>query len=266
MGFNHVSNIEKVRESKRSKMLNQSDKVSDRMRKFWSGLDSGEMQMINSKRMLTNMNRYGVENVSSLCEFKSKKSDTFNEKWGGVLLQSDIIRKKIFKTNLYRYGCVNPMSSDIIKSKRNLTNLDKYGYINPMSNKVVRDKMMYTMLNRYGVENIMNLPSTVDYLKSLFFKKYGVESYFDTEEFKNSNKYNPMSNDILRTNTHISNYPGYIRYVGEFNSEFSCDNGEEHNYVIDSINFHNRKRLSIPICTTCNPISSQNSISESVVF
>ncbi len=242
-GVDHISNIEEVRESKRSKMLEQSEKVSDRMCKFWTGLGRDDITRINNKRVLTNLERYGVDNVSSLYDVKRKKYETFNNRWGGVFLQSNIIRDKIFNTNLERYGCVNPMSND-----------------------VVRNKMSNTNLERYGVENIMHLPSTVDYIKSLFFEKYGVESYFDTDEFKNSDKYNPMSSDIFRTNTDISKYPGYIRYLGKFNSEFRCDNGKEHNYEIDSINFHNRKKLSIPICTTCNPISSQNSISECEVF
>jgi hypothetical protein len=45
-------------------------------------------------------------------------------------------------------------------------------------------------------------------------------------------------------------------------SEFNCDYGESHVFLISSINFHNRNNSNIGLCTVCCPIGEQKSIKE----
>jgi hypothetical protein len=110
----------------------------------------------------------------------------------------------------------------------------------------------------------MFVPEFVKKLNTRFFEKYGTNSYFKTEDFKKSLSYNPIGNDYFRKSLMIYNHPDYLEYLGNEESKFLCEKG--HNFVINSVNFHNRIRSYKNICTVCNPIEDiKRSISEKEV-
>ena len=265
-GTDHISKVQSVRESKRVKMISKSEDISNRMSQYWDNLSPDEISKINSKRENTNLEKWGIKYISQLQQVKNKIKKTNLEKWGGYTYQSDILMNKVISTNLIKYGKTHSSSSDIIKEKVRKTNLDKWGYEYASMSPIIKDKIKRTNLEKWGVENIMFLPEVVKELNSKFYEKWGVNTYFKTDEFKNSVNYNPVGNEIFRKDLLISNHQNYIRYVGGFESEFNCDCGKEHTFLISSINFHNRIKNNLPLCTVCNPIGDSQSIKEGELF
>ena len=76
--------------------------------------------------------------------------------------------------------------------------------------------------------------------------------------------FNPNGNDFFRKNLIITNHLNYIEYLGNELSKFKCIEG--HYFIINSVNFHNRKSANIPLCTVCNPIGDSKSIKEKELF
>lgn len=265
-GVEHISQLDSVRKSKSDKMILKSDDVSKRITSYWDKIDDDKLKMINDKRKSTNLNRYGAEHVTQVDDFKEKIKKTNFEKWGGFTYQSDFLMNKAFQTNIERYGTTYSSSSDIVKDKVKRTNLERWGYEYPSMSPIVKDKIKRTNLERYGVENIMFLGNVVEELKVRFYNKWGVNSYFKTDEFKNSNIYNPVANELFRKGLIISRHKNYINYIGDGISEFNCDLNKCHTFLISSIDFHNRERLGISLCTVCNPIGDSKSIKEKELY
>jgi len=264
-GVDHVSRIDDVASKKSSSMKAFSDVISNRMSDFWKNLTEEELTRINKKRESTNLENYGVINVSQLDSIKDKIKNTNIDKWGGFTYQSSELLDKVKKTNLDKYGVTFSASSDEVRKKMEDTNIERWGCKNPLSNNEIRDKIKNTLFLKYGVDNPMLIQENVEKLKSKFKDKYGTDSYFKTDEFKKSLSFNPLGKDVFRKNLLINNYPGYIEYIGDEESKFLCD--KNHYFTINSINFHNRIRLNKELCTICNPISETNtSISEKEVY
>jgi hypothetical protein len=262
-GVDHISQVNEIRNKKSQKMKTDSKNISDRISEFWKNLDDIKIDEINNKRKETVFNLYGDDNISKLDCIKEKIKNTVFKNWGGFTYQSKYLVDKIILTNLERYGVTFSASSEIVKEKIKKTNLEKYGFECAAKNEDVKNKTKNTIKSKYGVENIMFLDHIVKDLKNKFYDKWGVDSYFKTNEFKLSEKGNTLKNEIWRIkNLKISNDDNYIRYIGEYNSEFKCDCGEDHTFVISSINYHNRIRLNTKLCTVCFPISENSSIKE----
>jgi hypothetical protein len=261
-GTDHVSKIESVRKSKSYKMTLQKDKISKNISEYWSNLSADKIDIINNKREITNLERWGFKYISQVESIKEKSKKTNLERWGGYTYQSDILMKKVISTNLERWGVTYSSSSPIIKEKRINTNLKRWGYDYASRSPIVKQKAKSTNLESWGVENIMFLPEVVKILNNKFYNKYGTDSYFKTDIFKDSFVYNPMGNDYFRNNLIISNNKYYIKYIDKSISEFNCDCNKDHTFLISSINFHNRVKLDSKLCTVCYPIGDQKSIKQ----
>jgi hypothetical protein len=184
----------------------------------------------------TNLERYGVENVSQINEVRQKVEKTCLEKFGsksnfgttqfleqrkntfiknyGVesSLSSPKIRKKIEKTNLEKYGVKSTLKNSKIREKIKQTNLKKYGVENPFANKQIKEKIKQTNLERYGVEN----PAAADIIKRKVKKSYqrkwggiGLQSPILKEKIEKTNleKYGvkiPILNNEIRKKALIS--------------------------------------------------------------
>lgn len=262
-GVDHISKVREISESKSKKMKAQSTTTSKSVKKYREGLSEEEKEIINKKRDETNLKKYGFKNVSQVDSIKEKIKDTYLNRYGGYTYQSEALMDKVISTNLERYGVTYSLSSDFIRDKIKITNLERYGFEHASKSQIVKCKSAKTNLERYGVENIMFLPSVAKNLNDRFYEKYGVNSYFKTDEFKNSIKYNPISNEIFRNRLMIGSHKNYIRYIDNNISEFDCDCGESHSFSISSIDFHNRNNSNIALCTICHPIGYKKSIKES---
>lgn len=262
-GVDHISKVREISESKSKKMKAQSSITSKSIKKYRESLAKEEKEIINKKRDETNLKKYGFKNVSQVDSIKEKIKDTNLNRYGGYTYQSEVLMDKVISTNLKRYGVTYSLSSNFIRDKIKITNLERYGFDYASKSKIVKCKSAKTNLERYGVENIMFLPSVVKNLNDRFYEKYNTNSYFKTDEFKNSIKYNPISNEIFRNKLIIGSHKNYIGYIGDNISKFNCDCGESHSFSISSIDFHNRNNSNISLCTICHPIGYKKSIKES---
>ena len=69
-----------------------------------------------------------------------------------------------------------------------------------------------------------------------------------------------------KENFKISNDEFYISYIDNSNSEFKCDLGLNHKFIISTDNYYGRKKSNNKLCTICNPISSLSSIKEDMLY
>ena len=67
--------------------------------------------------------------------------------------------------------------------------------------------------------------------------------------------YNSYPNS--RSDFIISKHQDYIKYLGNKNHLFSCNEG--HEFIVDTDGFYNRIRYKINLCTECCPINSLHS-------
>lgn len=112
-------------------------------------LDSQEVKYRKSKR--TCLEKYGVENVSSVEEFKEKRANTNIERYGAEnASSSDLIKERRQESVNSKYGVNNVFQLEEVKEKIVSTSLDKYGVLNPAQCEKVKKKIKETIVDRYG--------------------------------------------------------------------------------------------------------------------
>lgn len=157
------------------------------------------------KSKITNLDKYGVENVFQNEEIKNKIKETNLEKYGcEYSAQNTEIKEKIKQTNLEKYGVHTTLLEEKTIKKIKQTNLEKYGDIYPICTKEIRNKAENTKYEKYGDKNYNNRDkyirtclekyskdstNKVDEIKEKkiksHLKKYGVINNSMTEECKN---------------------------------------------------------------------------------
>jgi hypothetical protein len=116
-----------------------------------------------NKRKETCLNRYGVEYSSQSNLIKEKIAKTSIEKYGvSHFLKNKTIQEKKKSTCLNKYGVDNISKTEECKNKRKLTNLNIFGCECSFQNDNVKDKIKTIMINKYGVDNISKHKETHD--------------------------------------------------------------------------------------------------------
>ena len=137
----------------------------------------------------TNLEKYGVENVSQLESIKKKKTETVFKHYGVY----DYLNSEQNKHNMYDENGVQKAQSKEAKEKRKKTLLERYGTtdifkINNGHEKALskegREKAKQTLLKNHGVTSTWKLQKTKDTIKKTNLEKYGETSYSKTDEFK----------------------------------------------------------------------------------
>jgi hypothetical protein len=190
-GVEHISKDENTKISKSEKM--KSYDMSSKFKNYWNTITDEEKKNFNTKRINTNIKKYGEENISRIEEVKNKKEETFNKKWGGYTLQSTILREKVKKTILERYGVEDILQSELVKSKIFKTNLEKYGNIIPSKSDLVKDKI--------SKNNVMK--------KEQFRSKFTISNLPDYISYIGDRKYNFFCNDCNQI--YIIDYDNYYK-------------------------------------------------------
>lgn len=141
----------------------------------------------------TNLEKYGVENVSQLESIKKKKTETVFRHYGVY----DYLNSEQNKQNMYDENGIQKANSKEAKEKRKKTLLERYGTtdhfkINNGREKALskegREKSKQTLLKNYGVTSTRKLQKTKDTIKKTNLEKYGETCYFKTDEFKDNLK------------------------------------------------------------------------------
>lgn len=173
----------------------------------------------NSKRKLTNLEKFGKEWASSNEDIKKKIKSTNLDKWGvSCAIHNNEIKKKIIEGNIEKWGTPYPSQNEEVKNKTESTNLKKWGKKTPLLNEEIKFKIKKSLLDKWGVDNPSKNPQILrkriesfnnsprkhkiyEKLKSLFLdpewvssvllksrssnlEKWGHEYYSNTQEFK----------------------------------------------------------------------------------
>lgn len=199
----------------------------------------------------TNIKKYGVEYYSKTKEYSEKFKSTMIERWGVEhALQNNDLKEKQKQTNLKKLGYENPFM-DLEKIKNSYQ--DKWGVDHPSKVNWIKDKINQTNIEKFGFKSPLNNLEIREKGKKTRQKRYGNDI--------------PMKNDIIRIgNSIIGSDKNYISYVSDNVSIFNCDRNNDHSFFIDSVSYHNRKRLHLDLCTVCNPIGSSRSIKEDDLY
>lgn len=189
------------------------------------------------KTKQTNLERYGVENVSQAQSIKDKKKVTIENNYGGFGWSSKEIRKRSQETILKKYGVSNPSQAQVIKDKKKQTLKENFG---EDAYKIISQKAKYTNIERYGVENIFMLDSVKAKAREKYYEKC----------FKN------REDEIvdIESNDHI-----YYTCRCPHND---CQLCKEKLFNIRSTIYRDRKRLGIELCTKLLPEQSMYSTFE----
>lgn len=108
-----------------------------------------------------NIQKYGVEHPMMLKEFQDKVKANNVEKYGvEYILQVPEIRDRIEKTNLQKYGVRNPGGIPEVTEKVKKTFLEKYGKEWANQSEIVQSKRVATNVERYGVPDPMMIPDS----------------------------------------------------------------------------------------------------------
>lgn len=137
------------------------------------------------KRIRTNIDKYGVENVFCNEEIKNKIKSTMVEKYGVENpMQNKKINEKAMKTVSEKYGVKSPIQNSEIMSKLKRTNLERYGNTFSLANKEVKNKKEKTMIEKYGTKEPFKSKEIVEKIKKTNLKRYGNENPFGSELIK----------------------------------------------------------------------------------
>ena len=114
---------------------------------------------------LTNLEKYGVENVKQHKDIIEKAKKTYNSKSKEEKLE---IQKRKEKGMFKKYGVKNPSYSNVIKKKISTKNKANAG------TRMIQ--MKKNNQEKYGVDNVFQLDTVKEKTKETIIEKYGVEN------------------------------------------------------------------------------------------
>jgi hypothetical protein len=126
-----------------------------------------------------------------------KKKQTSLKKWGVEHASSSpLVRAKVAKTNISRYGHYASCASPSVMRKARKTWRKKYGVTNPGSSKVIRAKVIRTTLERYGVTSTLSKENPDLYAKRIagMVTKYGVTNPSQVKKFQKKKQKTSLKN------------------------------------------------------------------------
>lgn len=103
----------------------------------------------NEKRKITNLKKYGIENLFQDKE-KIKKA-RLNKLGVENASQLQVVKDKKKENFFKRYGVENPTQLASVQNKRKQTCLVKYGVANPTTNETIQEKIRETNIRKFGV-------------------------------------------------------------------------------------------------------------------
>lgn len=196
--------------------------VSLAVAKSKNNITESQQQVINQKRVRTNLDKYGVTNTGQTEKAKQAHQSVYADA-SKVQQIIDQIQK---------------------------TNQDKYGVTNPMQLDSVKQKSVQTVLQKYGVHNINQLPERRQHLaaqaKQTWIKRK--QENFDYLRLKHKLLHEHKVHMLTESTD-------YVGTVGANYYEFKCDScaHEWRDYVYCG---------HIPTCKMCNPGPSPSYVSQ----
>lgn len=199
----------------------------------------------NNVTYLGSINRGFSKFCSITCSNKSiitnnKRKIKYSSKEFIIIKEKSVIKRK--KTNLKKYGVDNPMKNLNVKNKLKKTNIKKYGVSNVFKSEKIKNKIKETNLKKYGVKHLSKIPK---YHKNKTIKMIKTVNNLTVEKVSKKLSLNTSDVSYNGNNFLIKNY---------------CNKHPE--FIINKNNYYSRNRFNVNVCTKCNPISDNRSISE----
>jgi len=160
-----------------------------------------QAEEVKEKTRKTCLEKYGVDNPAKAEIVKQKAKESYKSKTGyNSPLENPDVVEKIKETNIRKYGVDNPLKNEEINKKAKQTLKERYGVDVPIHNQEIREKIHQTNLERYGVKYPaqsleyrkrkkgeyfeMKFQSENSRIKPMFTKDYYVEKILNDSKFK----------------------------------------------------------------------------------
>lgn len=92
--------------------------------------------------------KYGVDNVMHLDEFKDKVKSTTLERYGvDNVAYLEETKQKRLSTNIKKYNAISYLSTEAGRNKVIATNMERYGVANVMQDEVIKDKAIQSRID-----------------------------------------------------------------------------------------------------------------------
>jgi len=115
---------------------------------------------------------------------KSKRRNTNIEKWGvDNISKSDIIKNRASSTNLERYGHTSSFQNETVRKKWSDSIKDKYGEDHYFKTDDFKTKSVKTMNNKYGVDHYVQSDDYIEKTINTNNEKYGEDWYTRTDDY-----------------------------------------------------------------------------------
>lgn len=146
----------------------------EKMKHTWNTKSDDDINKIQSKRIKTNLQKYGVDIASKLTEVIEKNKQSHIKNWGDYAMRTKDILEKRNNTFIERYGGIG-MASEELYSRMKNTNIEKYGVEYYSSTNDWYNRCVATALEKYGKEWV----SKIDSINAK--QQSGGYSYYDFE-------------------------------------------------------------------------------------
>ena len=150
---------------------------------------------------------------------------------------------KIKNTNILKYGVKSSFERTDTKIKIKNKLIERYGVDSPLKSSLIKDKMINNLLQKYNVSNISKIEE-IKLKKINQLKKTWIDRLS-----KNYNNLNIIDGDYDNKNLKIN-----------------CDLNKNHIFDINLNLLHNRIEFGNVLCTICNPINSNRSSYEDIIY
>lgn len=188
-----------------------------------------------------NINKYKSGKFTKYCSTKCLSNDP-------------LIKEKIKKTNISKYGVDMPLKNKVIKQKAIDTWNKNLGVDNPSKSDKVKQKVKKTNLEKFGVEYISQLDSTKKSLSSKMKENRDYMSICKREHISDNLEFKVNHLDITFLN---------IKEMSIY--EFFCHKCESE-FIINKNNLNDRLKHKNTVCTNCNKVGSMDSDSERMLY
>ena len=150
---------------------------------------------------------------------------------------------KVKNTNIDKYGVSSSFSRNDVKKKIKNKLIEKFGVDHPLKSDNIKNKMINNLIDKYGVDNISKIKEIKD-KKNNSLKKSWVKR---------------LSSNYSNLKIVEGNYDDRILKI-------NCDLNKNHVFDIKLDLLHNRKEFGNVLCTICNPINSNRSSHEDLIY
>ncbi len=146
--------------------------------------------IVNSTKE-TCLEKYGVDNILKIPEFREQIKATMLERYGcEYSMQSEVIKEKARNKCIEHFGVDNQNKCREVREKTETTNLERYGFKCSFSNKDVQQKFKDNFMEKYGVNNPFVLPQVKINCKNACIRnsqeKYGVDYPSQSAEYRDN--------------------------------------------------------------------------------